>query len=64
MMLPGFSALFLTMFLFDLHQSIFQWSCESVQLFKNNQLLLKVKNFFDKVLEFEKMAFSNIPIAN
>lgn len=64
MMLPEFSALFLTMFLFDLHQSIFRRVCEPVQVLKNNQLLLKVKNFLDKVLEFEKWAFSNIPNAN
>lgn len=64
MRLPVFSALFLMMFLFDLHQSIFRRDCELAQVLKNNWLLLKVKNFFDKVLVFEKRSFSNIPIAN
>lgn len=56
--------LLLGMFLFDLHQSIFRAICEAVQNSKNSQLFLKVKYFFDKVLEFEKRAFSNIPNEN
>ncbi|EJF5595012.1 hypothetical protein M8X74_004455 [Salmonella enterica] len=56
--------LLLGMFLFDLHQSVFRAICEPSQNLKNSLLFLKVKYFFDKVLEFEKGAFSNNLNAN
>lgn len=55
---------FLEVFLFDLHQSIFRGICEVVQILKNKYLFLLCKNFFDKVLEWGKWPFSNIPNAN
>ncbi|SUY95261.1 Uncharacterised protein [Citrobacter freundii] len=64
MMLLESFACFLTLIFFDFHQFIFQWICEVVQTLKNKSLFLLFKNFFDKVLEWGKLPFSNIPNAN